>query len=276
AEWPSSFDDIRRRFSGQRRLALGTLERKEPKKEEEQRSIGSLIEHGYFDENIPAMVRFLVDLERHSEPKNDAEREQRRFETIELIRQAPMTIIVFDMDYIRQVFLPLLFKKRFTIEGNLDYEMSIAFRRSVEEKTERSARRGEEPLSVGGDFAVNLFPGVGSSEFNRGSHWQIIINHRAGSLDAAVAKIRRRNLIVSFGILSLLALSTIIIVISRRAQTLARKQMDFVAGVSHEFRTPLAVIHAVSENLADGLVTEKKQVEECGQVIRDDARRLAG
>jgi signal transduction histidine kinase len=276
AQWPASFDDIQRRFSNQRRLAVANSEHLEQRREEE-RNIGSLIEHGYIDENVPAMVRFMVDLERRAEPKDQAEREHRRLETMETIRQAPMVIIVFDMDYIRQVFLPSLFRRRFTIDGSLDYDMSVAFRKTVEEKTEKSARRAEEQVSAAGDFAVNLFPGVGSSEFNRGSRWQIIINHRAGSLDAAVAQVRRRNLIVSFGILSLLALSTIIIiVISRRAQTLARKQMDFVAGVSHEFRTPLAVIHAVSENLADGLVTEKNQVEECGQVIRDDARRLAG
>jgi signal transduction histidine kinase len=52
--------------------------------------------------------------------------------------------------------------------------------------------------------------------------------------------------------------------------------MDFVAGVSHEFRTPLAVIHAVSENLADGLITDQRQIEQCGVVIRNDARRLSG
>jgi two-component system sensor histidine kinase ResE len=96
-------------------------------------------------------------------------------------------------------------------------------------------------------------------------------------LDAAVAQARRRNLLASFGILTLLGVSLVVIIISsRRAQRLARKQMDFVAGVSHEFRTPLAVIHAISENLADGLITEKKQIEQCGEVIRNDTRRLAG
>src|SRR5205807_9973582 len=105
-----------------------------------------------------------------------------------------------------------------------------------------------------GDATINMFSlGSNSSEFTRGPRWQIVISHRAGSLDAAVAQARRRNLIASFGILSLLALSlVVIIIISRRAQRFARKQMDFVAGVSHEFRTPLAVIHAISENLADG------------------------
>jgi len=52
--------------------------------------------------------------------------------------------------------------------------------------------------------------------------------------------------------------------------------MEFVAGVSHEFRTPLAVIHAISENLADGLITDKQEIEQCGLVIRDDVRRLTG
>src|SRR5262249_43147356 len=79
------------------------------------------------------------------------------------------------------------------------------------------------------------------------------------------------------GIFSLLAISVVIILLSaRRAQQLARKQMEFVAGVSHEFRTPLSVIHAISENLADGLITERQEVERCGMVIRDDVRRLAG
>ncbi|HKP84807.1 MAG TPA: HAMP domain-containing sensor histidine kinase, partial [Blastocatellia bacterium] len=88
---------------------------------------------------------------------------------------------------------------------------------------------------------------------------------------------RNRNLAVSFGILTLLAISMIIIIISaRRAQQLARQQMEFVAGVSHEFRTPLSVIHAISENLADGLITDGQQIEQCGVVIRNDVRRLAG
>ena len=107
--------------------------------------------------------------------------------------------------------------------------------------------------------------------------WQLAVGYLPGSLDANVARARERNLAISFGILSLLAISIIIIIISaRRAQRLARQQMDFVAGVSHEFRTPLAVIHAVSENLADGLITDRQQIEQCGVVIRNDVRRLAG
>ena len=276
-DWPASFDDIRTRFGPARRSYGFATERREIERQEEERSIGSLIEHGYIAEEIPAMVRFLVEFERTEAPKNPENRQRLEMETIEKIRQSPLAIIVLDIDYIKQVFIPPLFKRRFTLDGALEYDLAFDYRKTPEEKVEKAAHGSTETYSPAGDQINNLFFGIGSGELNHTPRWQMIINHRAGSLDAAVSQARKRNLIVSFGILSLLAVSMIIIiVISGRAQRLARKQMDFVAGVSHEFRTPLAVIHAVSENLADGLITDGRQVEECGAVIRNDARRLAG
>jgi signal transduction histidine kinase len=274
--WPESFADIRKRFSPERRPYSYPTERKEIQRREEGRSIGSLIEHGYIDEVVPATVRFLVEFERTQEPRNPAEQEQLRKETLETLQQSPLAIILLDVDYIKHAFIPALFKRRFTVDGSLDYDLAVVYRKADDERDEKAARSATEALSSAGDLAINMFSGMSSAELTRGPRWQIVINHRAGSLDAAVAQARRRNLVVSFGILWLLAVSTIIIiVISRRAQRLARKQIDFVAGVSHEFRTPLAVIHAVSENLADGLITDKQQIEQCGVVIRSDVRRLA-
>jgi signal transduction histidine kinase len=113
---------------------------------------------------------------------------------------------------------------------------------------------------------------------NRGEgRWQVLIKHRAGSLDAAVAMVRRRNLAISFGILLLLGVSVGLIVLSsRRAQRLAAQQMEFVAGVSHELRTPLAVICSAAENLADGVVANPAQTVKYGSLIRDEGRRLTG
>jgi two-component system sensor histidine kinase VicK len=122
-----------------------------------------------------------------------------------------------------------------------------------------------------------LASAIDTGTVSEGADWHVLVRHRAGSVEAAVARLRFKNLAVSFGILFLLAASVVIIIVTaRRSQQLARKQMEFVAGVSHEFRTPLAVIHAISENLADGLITEKHEIEKCGMVIRDDVRRLAG
>ncbi|HXU35956.1 MAG TPA: HAMP domain-containing sensor histidine kinase [Blastocatellia bacterium] len=273
--WPEDFGDIRSRFDphGFRGMREG-----EPRSPVAGREFGALIEHGYTVEAIPAIVRFTVELETLQSPDNEETRKRMGPETLNAFLESPLAIAVLDIDYIKQVFIPALFKRRFTVDGSLDYDMTIAYRQAMDERTEKAAREGEAPPSRLGDATVNLFSfGPNSAELNRGPRWQIVINHRAGSLDAAVTQARRRNLIASFGILSLLSMSLVVIIISsRRAQRLAQKQMDFVAGVSHEFRTPLAVIHAISENLADGLITDKRQIEQCGEVIRDDTRRLAG
>jgi signal transduction histidine kinase len=106
--------------------------------------------------------------------------------------------------------------------------------------------------------------------------WMLLAQHRAGSLEAAVGAIRLRNLWISSGVLALLALAVGLIVVStRRAQSLARQQMEFVAAVSHELRTPVSVIGAAAGNLADGVVGDPQRVRKYGETIQGEARRLA-
>lgn len=106
--------------------------------------------------------------------------------------------------------------------------------------------------------------------------WQLIVKHRSGSLDVAVSNLRQRNLAISFGILLVLGFSMGMLLIStRRAQSLAKQQMEFVAGVSHELRTPLAVICSAGENLADGVVHKPEQIKRYGSLIKGEGRRLS-
>jgi two-component system phosphate regulon sensor histidine kinase PhoR len=107
--------------------------------------------------------------------------------------------------------------------------------------------------------------------------WQLVLTHRSGSVDAAVAEARSRNLVISFGIMLLLTISVAMIIIStNRAQRLARQQMEFVSAVSHELRTPLAVICSAGENLADGLIKDPDHARVYGTLVRDEGRRLTG
>lgn len=109
-----------------------------------------------------------------------------------------------------------------------------------------------------------------------GGRWQLILTHRAGSLEAAVAGLRLKNLLISSGILLLLGASIVLMVrSSRRAQRLAQQKIEFVAAISHELRTPLAVICSAGENLADGVVHNPLRARQYGAVINNEGRRLA-
>src|SRR5690348_12640279 len=54
----------------------------------------------------------------------------------------------------------------------------------------------------------------------------------------------------------------------------AKLQMDFVASVSHELRTPLSVICLAADNIADGLVGGKDQMDKYRSVIRNQSRQV--
>ena len=116
----------------------------------------------------------------------------------------------------------------------------------------------------------------GGRGFDRDAgRWTLIAQHQSGSLDAAVAAARRRNLGISYGILLLLSVSVGMLALSsRRAQGLARQQMEFVAGVSHELRTPIAVIRSAAENLSQGVVGSPERVKRYGEAIGTEAVRL--
>lgn len=149
---------------------------------------------------------------------------------------------------------------------------------------ERPALPAPEPPGPG-NVVINLFetrvPGRGTGVQMRAftsadGHWRLVVKHRAGSLEAAVAATRARNFALSSGILVLLAAAIGLIVVSaRRADRLARQQMDFVAAVSHELRTPVSVIGAAAGNLADGVVGDPARVKKYGATIQGEARRLA-
>ena len=119
-----------------------------------------------------------------------------------------------------------------------------------------------------GRFALPPSPGEGP--------WRVVVTHRAGSLEAAVARARRRNLALSGAVLLLLAVSLAVMSFAaQRARRLARQQMELVAGVTHDLNTPLAAIRSAAQNLADGVVAAPEQVRRYGTLIEREGSRLS-
>jgi signal transduction histidine kinase len=108
-----------------------------------------------------------------------------------------------------------------------------------------------------------------------GRPWLLVVTHRGGSLEQVVAAVRRRNLAVGLGLLALLGgVAFVLASGAERARALARQQLEFVAGVTHELNTPLAAIRSAGQNLADGIVTDPQQVRRYGGLIEKEGRRL--
>jgi signal transduction histidine kinase len=106
-------------------------------------------------------------------------------------------------------------------------------------------------------------------------YWELRIARKGGPIDSAVAGWRRRNVLASASVeVLLLAAIGFLLVSTRRMQKLADQKMQFVAGVSHELRTPLSAIAVLSRNQADGLITGADRIQQYGELIHQESRRL--
>lgn len=134
-------------------------------------------------------------------------------------------------------------------------------------------QRVEVKIATGQPINPKIFEG----RFNDDDiSWTLNVQHNAGSLEKFITNTRNKNLAISFGILSLLGVSIILIFVSsQRAKLFAQRQVDFVSSVSHEFRTPLAVIYSAGENLADGVAKEENQVVKYGNLIKGEGKKLS-
>jgi two-component system, OmpR family, sensor histidine kinase SenX3 len=117
--------------------------------------------------------------------------------------------------------------------------------------------------------------GKASSELFGPGRWELEVAHKGVPLAAAFEATRRRDLLLSLGVEALLAAAILFLVIAAgRAQRLADQKVQFVAGVSHELRSPVSAIAMLSRNQADGLVAGAERVKQYGELIHQQSRRL--
>jgi signal transduction histidine kinase len=206
-----------------------------------------------------------------------------------------MLVIQLDREVMVSRIVPALVEGHLSGPEGEDYHLVIATVESGEiihatggELREEQAPDAVRPLLVvGGGIEGGRGAGDGPLGIQRrgrridspGPHhgaWELRLYHAGAPLETLVARARARNLAISFGALLVIAGSMILMALAaRRAERLARQQVEFVAGVTHELNTPIAALRSAGQNLADGVVDKPEQIRSYGSMITADATRLS-
>jgi signal transduction histidine kinase len=219
------------------------------------------------------------------------------------------TIVELDVPYLQEQILPALARRFFIHQEGDSYRVAVVSVTSPERVLYKSDPNApvENAQADATEIFFGLRGGGGRFFFGRGGgagirlgaaqnpnderrlppperrtprdeelgRWRLLVQHASGSLETAVVSARRRNLGLGLGILLLLSVSVALLAAaSRRAHRLADQQMEFVAGVTHELRTPVAVIRSAAENLSHGIIGNTDRVKRYGAMIESEARRL--
>jgi signal transduction histidine kinase len=200
-------------------------------------------------------------------------------------RQDDWIVVVLDLQRIVNDVLPRMLAG--WLEGGVPVQYDVLVNR--EDVPQQVLYRSRDGLTPDGfDGWVTLMPVFGlhsrdlEPEMAKGlmpdaaaHRWRLFIKPQDGSLEAAVATARRRNLWIGASVLALLALSVgLLVFAANRVQRTARESLELVARISHELRTPLATITCAGENLADNVVANAEETRNYGRIIQQEGRRL--
>jgi len=144
----------------------------------------------------------------------------------------------------------------------------------LSEKAMSSLRRrtlsaaGSAPDQVGPPFPDEdqqiLFP-----------YFVLQVMHKEASLSALARRAKTQNLAITLGTVILLGLAIVTLAeTARRTQALATRQREFIATITHELKTPIAIISTAADNLSDGLIRDRAKAEQYGAMIKREAARL--
>jgi signal transduction histidine kinase len=192
------------------------------------------------------------------------------------------TIVEIDDDYLARVFLPEMTRRYFDTPSGREYDVAIVSPANgatlYRSDAKASPFRADIVLPIFSVRAMRRMPMDVPILTEPPPHqplWNLLVRHHRGSMEELVAHTRLHNLLITAGILAVLAGTVIALVaMLRTAERLRLQQLEFVAGVTHELNTPVAALTSAGQNLADGIITEPSQVSRYGNAIVKESRRL--
>ncbi len=179
-----------------------------------------------------------------------------------------LTLIIDDRYIIEEVFPPYL-KNYF---GDSD-ESGVAV--WIRDWTNDEILATNDPsIEFNFDIVDHRMRFSGSGFFD---NWTLNLAFLESPVSVAYNATLVKNLFVlGFAMLFLTGSLIFMFVTAQRERRLAQTQANFLANVTHELKTPLAVMQAAGENISDGRVTEPKRLKQYGDHIYNESIRLKG
>jgi signal transduction histidine kinase len=119
-------------------------------------------------------------------------------------------------------------------------------------------------------FSVRAVPGLQWAVLREASYRAVVAAASGGSIGFN----RVMGALLVLGVFGVVALAFVVIRL-RSAHALSRLRSDFIAGISHEVRTPLAQVRMFAELLHSRRITAPEDVERSLRIIETEAQRLS-
>lgn len=106
--------------------------------------------------------------------------------------------------------------------------------------------------------------------------WKVALYDLDGkSIEQIMGKEKQLYLILFIGIIIVMLIGIVIMIRAVIHESeISRMKSEFVSNVSHELKTPLALIRMFGETLDEGIVTDEKKRREFYSIIRKESERL--
>lgn len=175
--------------------------------------------------------------------------------------------LVIDSDYLLHDYIAKELQKTF---GNADSTGIVVWLRDWTHK--KILLSSDDSYSYNREkYPIDLRQRFSDSLDDWSLHATILENPTIAASDASFT----RNLIVlGVAVVAILGALLFIFINAQRERDLAQRQAAFLANITHELKTPLALMQAAGENIADGRVTDGNRLKNYGDHIYKESVRL--